>query len=237
MKVTEYTLADIIQAFHEQAGNLNLDDPAVNQLVQAMDECFNVMQRVDADLQRADAEMKPDDVTQIGDYALTLLQELSILAANTGLQAEMLAIQALSLPVTLWIAKHGGSFHQLETVVNAVANEANISQDTDELTDFALKLEPLMQAVDENIQQDVDNANPMRPWKILNINWGIVATRSHNPEVMRRVFDQLIKNIPEDARAFFAEGMKQMDIVGYPEHVREVMAEYSRDWGVDAPVH
>lgn len=237
MKITEYTLPDIIQAFQAAVANLNQADEPVKKLVQAMEECFHVMQRVEADLQATDSEMKPEDVSQIGDYALTLLQELSSHAANAGMQAEMLSIQSLTLPVALWIAHHGGHFHQLETVVNAVANEANSTQDPETLAQFAVKLESLMQGVDENIRQDLDNANPMRPWKVLNINWGIVATRSHDPAVMRRVFDQLIKNVPEDARAFFAEGMKQMDIVGYPEQVREVMAEYSRDWGVDASVH
>jgi len=72
---------------------------------------------------------------------------------------------------------------------------------------------------------------------VLNLNWGIVATRSHNAGLMAHVFDQLIKNIPIDAKTFFQEGMQQMDIVGYPDHVREVMEKYSKLWGADVDLH
>jgi hypothetical protein len=43
---------------------------------------------------------------------------------------------------------------------------------------------------------------------------------------MESVFEQLVFRLPEDAPGFFAEGMHQMDIIGYPDHVRNVMKTY-----------
>ncbi|MGB5455305.1 MAG: hypothetical protein WBO18_04930, partial [Gammaproteobacteria bacterium] len=87
------------------------------------------------------------------------------------------------------------------------------------------------------IRQDLDQSNPMRPWRIINLNYGIVATRSHDPALMDQAFSKLVENLPQDARAFFREGMQQMDIVGYPEEVREVVERYERMWGSEDTLH
>ena len=43
---------------------------------------------------------------------------------------------------------------------------------------------------------------------------------------MNSVFEQLLQRLPEDAEKFFAEGMKQMDIINYPEHVKHVIEHF-----------
>ena len=68
--------------------------------------------------------------------------------------------------------------------------------------------------------------NPRDPWRLLLINRAIVATRSHNRELMESAFDALLENLPSDAPSFFAEGMEQMAVIDYPDHVRELMKRY-----------
>ena len=58
------------------------------------------------------------------------------------------------------------------------------------------------------------------------MNRAIVATRTLDPGLMESAFDTLVTELPEDAPRFFAEGMGQLDIVGYPPRVREVMTRY-----------
>ena len=41
------------------------------------------------------------------------------------------------------------------------------------------------------------------PWRVLLLNWGIVATRSLRPPLMRDAFDRLLEHLPEDASGFF----------------------------------
>ncbi|MGD8925773.1 MAG: hypothetical protein PVG20_02915 [Thioalkalispiraceae bacterium] len=43
---------------------------------------------------------------------------------------------------------------------------------------------------------------------------------------MESVIEQLVFRLPEYAPGFFAEGMAQMNITGYPVHVRTVMQHY-----------
>ena len=51
---------------------------------------------------------------------------------------------------------------------------------------------------------------------------------------MRQAYSDLIENIADDARQFFSEGMKQMDLVDYPNHVREIMQQYNELWGEES---
>jgi hypothetical protein len=43
---------------------------------------------------------------------------------------------------------------------------------------------------------------------------------------MEHAFEELIRNVPEDAEQFFKQGMQQMEALDYPEHVRAVMTRY-----------
>ncbi|MEA1890854.1 MAG: hypothetical protein U9N50_13895 [Pseudomonadota bacterium] len=93
-------------------------------------------------------------------------------------------------------------------------------------------------AVPAQIKEDrVDRNNTGRPWRILNLNRGIIATRSHHPEIMPHAYSDLVKNIPDDARQFFNEGQKQMEIVDYPDHVKEIMQQYNDLWGNEDALH
>jgi hypothetical protein len=80
------------------------------------------------------------------------------------------------------------------------------------------------------IKQDLEKNNPGRPWRLLHLNRGIVATRSHNPALMEEVFEELVRELPEEAPGFFAEGMQQMEALNYPPHVRKVMGRYFAKW-------
>ena len=79
--------------------------------------------------------------------------------------------------------------------------------------------------------------NPGRPWRVLLLNHGIVATRSHNTELMEAAFTLLASKLPEDATRFFSEGMQQMEALGYPPHVRETMEKYHHEWPVNRSLH
>ena len=68
--------------------------------------------------------------------------------------------------------------------------------------------------------------DPGRPWRILHINRSIAATRTHNRELMRKVFDELVETLPEDAMQFFKQAIHEVDRRNYPAAVRELFQEY-----------
>jgi len=216
------------------------DEASANalEMIEAMQRSIDVMARASADYRSSMGKaLQNDDISQIGDYALTLLDELSMVAANRGLQHNMSLLHRLSIPVAIWIADHEGKISKLDIVVNAVANYANELTSSEQLASFCEVIRKVIFSVTDEIKMDMEATNPMRPWRILNLNWGIVATRSHNAETMEMVFDQLIKNIPADAKQFFKEGMQQMEIINYPDHVKVVMDKYNNLFMDDSNLH
>lgn len=216
------------------------DENSPTQLIAAMGQAIDVLERKDSDEaisgQHVSTAIDDKDISQIGDYALTLIEGLvGLVQAESGQQNRDLI--RLTVPVALWVAKHGGKIDQLELVVNSLAGYANDLREPIELADLCCVFRDIVAAASDRVRQDLEQSNPMRPWRILNLNYGIVATRSHNPELIEEAYASLIENLPQDARQFFREGMQQMDIVGYPQEVREVVEKYDRMWGADSTLH
>jgi len=207
-------------------------------MIAALRQNIQIMIRFTSDVNnKKKLDISSDEVSKLGDYALNLLDEISVSCASRGMQEQMLELHRLSLPVINWLKTHGGQITKLDIVVNAIASYANTLQDNKLLEILCKQIGDVVDITDAAIKQDLEATNPMRPWRVLNLNWGIVATRTHNPEIMQQVFDQLIKNIPADTQQFFNEGMQQMDAVGYPDHVRKVMQKYAGGFGVDGVLH
>ena len=208
------------------------------QLLAGMEKAIDVMERADADTAAMQGKpaLSDAEITEIGDFALGLLEAIVGRVENaSGHQNRDLA--RLAIPIALWIARQGGHINKLELVVNSLAAWANELQDTIQIAELARVIREIIDSASDKIRRDLEQSNPMRPWRIINLNYGIVATRSHDPELMDEAFAVLVENLPQDARAFFREGMQQMDIVGYPEEVREVVARYDRMWGSGDTLH
>ena len=202
-------------------------------LGQTLGSLLDVMQRVQGDA----GNTSTGDVTEIGEYAIRLIENLAASVDQLGLQEQKTAIVDLFLNIGLWIAHQGGLIDTLEPIVDAVAMSANSSRSPQELEGLSDVIRQIIDAVPAIISQDLETLNPGRPWRVLLLNHCIVATRSHNPELMEAAFTVLTDKLPADAPRFFSEGMQQMDALDYPGHVREVMEKYHRKWNVDRSLH
>ena len=208
------------------------------QLLAGMEQAIDVMERADADAaaKQGEAVLSDGEITETGDYALGLLEAL-VARVETASGNQNRDLTRLAIPISLWIARQGGHINKLELVVNSLAAWANELQDTVQIAELASVIREIIDATSAEIRQDLEQSNPMRPWRIINLNYGIVATRSHDPVLMDEAFTILVENLPQDARAFFREGMQQMDDVGYPPEVREVVERYDRMWGSGDTLH
>jgi len=219
------------------------DASSPRRLLQAMDQAIDVMVRADADsvVQKdMSAEsigmLEEKDISQIGQYTLDILEAMvAYVQDKSGEQNRELI--SLSIPASLWVARHGGKLSQIDMLVNSLAGYANELSEPHTLGDLASVIKEIIDACDDDIHRDVEQTNLMRPWRILNLNYAIVATRSHQPEIIETAYDALVKNLPQDARQFFKEGLQQMDIVGYPDEVREVVERYNKMWGSENALH
>jgi hypothetical protein len=213
-------------------------DPAL--LATAFGQLFDAMQRSEATLARPRSSGRgpaAEAVTELGEYALGLFEQASYWANHLDLPGVSAALQAYTIAVACWIARLGGQLLTLEPIVDAFAARANDTQASGELTALYERIGEALGATAPIIRQDIEKTNPGRPWRILHLNRAIVATRTHQPELMEEAFDSLVEHLPEDAAGFFSQGMEQMELLNYPPHVRAVMDRYYKRWSVNRSLH
>ena len=205
-------------------------------LAQALQQLLDVMTRVESDLQ-ASGDTTRADITEIGEYALQLQEALSAAVGRLGVSGQQQTLAYLAINLALWIARHSGQIETLEPVADAIALVANRSREPAELGRLTAVIREVMTGVSSLISQDLEKMNPGRPWRVLLLNYGIVATRSHDADLMEDAFAVLTSKLPEDASRFFSEGMGQMEALDYPPHVRKVMEKYHSQWPVKRSLH
>jgi len=211
-------------------------------LVEAFQQLFEAMQRTEASLlenhpQQAVNPARGEDVSELGEYALELFHQTLDWPQRLDLPEVYQTLQAFTVTMARWIARHGGTLFVLEPIVDALAQCANQTQDPQELMTLYQAMGEIMDGTAPAIRQDLEKSNPGRPWRLLHLNRAIVATRSQRPDIMEEAFSILIKHLPEDAPRFFSEGMEQMDLLNYPPPVREVMTRYYRKWSLSRSLH
>jgi len=242
---------NIVSSF-QQAGEdfkAQQDDIKPDQIVTALDQFVDIMQMIEIDYASkivvSDSPLKfsisnsddgvheplsRDEISEIGNYGLELIQNLSVWAGRLDMPDEKHQLHTIMVVVALWVARRGGCLTTIDTVVDTIASMANACYEPHVLAELSDVMGELINAVSQEIKREEVTEDKLQPWRILNINRGIIATRTHDPQIMEPVFDQLVHNIPEDASMFFEQGMQQMEELDYPTNVREVMNKYYRTY-------
>lgn len=206
------------------AGELPVS-PAV--LCDAIEQLLVVLRGHEQSLREGSDEFRLADkeLGELVGYGVQLFAEAASLAARQSLPDTAEAFESLALPLALWGARHGSELDELEPVVNSLARLANRQHAPEVMARLCHDMDAIMQAANPRIAQ-ADLSDPSQPWRILLLNRAIVATHSHQPELMEPAFDAIVEWLPDEALRFFAEGMGQMDVAGYPDPVRRVMQTY-----------
>lgn len=211
-----------------QMTDSQLADPQL--LCEGLSRFAGILRHMDeqpgATAEQNDTSDAVNEYKELSDYGLDLLNQLGDWCDQLELTETRAALDEVIVTLGVWAARNMGPLHMIEPIVDALSKVANSSTDPAFLAELSHVYREIADAVDPVIKQDADKNNPGRPWRILNLNYAIVATRSHQPEIMESAFAQLLIRLPEDAAGFFTEGMEQMDVIGYPDHVRRVMEKY-----------
>jgi len=198
---------------------------AFDQLMKALEQFFDVASTVD---QQATEErpLTASEATEIGEHGFTLLLKLIDLMDKLDLPHKRQEIEQISLIFARWIIEYDGKLHHIEPLVNAFAHSANTMQDKKSLLALVDLMSMVIDACADPIKYDLDSSSIYRPWRLLHINRGIIATRTYDTDLMKKVFDEMILYLPQDAASFFSEGMQEMDELDYPPNVRKVIEQY-----------
>lgn len=191
-----------------------------------------------AHLTEDDRKLQEDiDIDQCCDYGLHLFDEQSDLALRCGLDAIAEQIEDLCFPFCLWAVRHHATISHLQPVVNALGRKANELREPGALSSLFTQVNEIMDAIDEKIRQDIDSNDPMRPWRILLINRAIIATRSFQAVLIDTAYLDIVNYLPHEAPGFFENAMEQMDLVGYPNHVKQIVETWFQRYAAKPTLH
>ena len=201
------------------------------QLIDAYDQFQILFNKLDQDFGPSGA-IPNDGASELADHAIHCLLDLGAWAGQLDLHDPQQALEMEALQTALWAMRHGGKIRTLEPVVNALALLANRSGERDQIKALYSMMAEIIEHVSPEIQNDLEKTNPGRPWRILNMNFAIVGTRTQEPGLMAQSYETLGRNLPEDCPEFFEEAIKQAEKPVYGDAVKSVVREYFSRWTV-----
>ena len=201
------------------------DDISPSALNDSMHQLFSIIGSINSPSD-SESSLLEQEMSELPNYCMELLSKLYAVAQTLSCNESSSVFEQLAIPLALQFAKHKLIMQDVQLVANAISNTANHTQDPQQLAELADVIDVIVNMFSADIKADRDKSNPGRPWRIINMNQAIIATRSHDPERMETVFEQLMIRLPDDAPGFFAEGIQQMDVIDYPKHVKNVMQTY-----------
>lgn len=223
-RVFEQAAAALSAAF-EQAGPFPGQEATPPPLTAEVRKCLDICQQVDA----AEEPLPPEEIDELGTHALECLSDLGLWAWQLKLDDARATIEDISLDMAHWIAQHGGRIAVLEPVANALARQANATQDPETLAVlFSRACSIIACTVPE--PADTTDAAVLQPWLALHFNCAIIATRTRQPDLMNAAYDLLENRLPRHCAAFYEEGLRESAKPAYGDQVREIMRERLAKW-------
>ena len=174
-----------------------------------------------------DSVLSADEITDIGELGLSFIEGLFLdMQINPETKTHF---NKVALSFAYWVALNGGSLNRLDYPVNALTTSANHIHDKTRLETLYEVVTYLVSACTETVKNNPDKSSG-NPWRVLVMNYSIIATRTHNPDLMDSAFKTLLKYFPESAPGFFKQGMSVMVRLNYPQHVKAIMERYFSEY-------
>jgi hypothetical protein len=218
-----------IQLAYDNSGIQPGATNAPSQLIEKLNQFFIIYEKL-GNSQNENNLLGKDNISEIGEQAINCLIDLANWAQQLGLPQEKAILEEIALAATHWIVRHQGEIRSLEPIVNLLAAKANQTSDKEILISLFYVIGEVLDRAAAEFKSDLDKSEPSRPWRMLNFNYAIVATRTMNRDVMEKAFDTLGRNLPEDCPEFFEEGLKQSQKPVYGPEIKNIMAEYLKKW-------
>jgi len=217
--------AGALNSAFEQSGPFTGQEVTPSLLADAVRHCMDVCQRADA----AEEAMPLEEVDELGTHALECLSDLGLWAYQLKLDDARIVFEDLALDTAQWIVRHGGQIAVLEPLVNALARQANATQDPAVLAALFERACGIIAYAAPCLSSATDAAS-LQPWLMLHFNAAIIATRTQQPASMNAAYDLLETNLPRHCAAFYEEGVRESRKSVYGEQVREMMRDRLAKW-------
>jgi hypothetical protein len=200
-------------------------------LAQAPSDFFQIAGALEAGA----AHLEQDELDELCAYGLDLLDGLAFLVRKVEIMDKRDTVARMFAAMGVWVARRGATIDNLEGVADGFGMIVNGTSASDELSALCGLMEEVIEASSVRLQLDEDRGDAWRPWRVINLNAGIAATRSLDPALMERTFDSMGRRLPYDMPAFLSDGMRQAAFQNVPDTVKDVMRRHMEKWPPNAP--
>jgi hypothetical protein len=209
---------------------IQADEAAMfNSLLEAANQFLDAFARLD-ETHGETGVIPYDDISELGEHVLSCLSDLGRWSEKWSEPQLRKDFERIALGVAQWIMRHHGELRVLEPIVNAIALQANTTHSQEELIRLYSVINDVLEHTSPALRRDLEKQDSTRPWRILNFNMAIVATRTQDATLIRQAYERLGHNLPEEAPTFFEEGLRQAQKKIYGDEVRCLMQEYFNRW-------
>jgi hypothetical protein len=183
-----------------------------------------------AALEAGYSQLETEELDEFGAYGLDLLDRQAYLVRQLELMDKRDTVARVFPSLALWLVRRGATIDNLEGTADGFGMLVNGLSDQQQLADMCRAMDEVIEATSGELQRDEDRSNAWRPWRVINLNSGIAATRSLDPQLMESIFDKLGRRLPHDMPGFLADGRRQMMVSNVPDEVSAVMNRYADKW-------
>lgn len=181
------------------------------------------------------AHLEQQELDDLCGYGLDLLDRLAFLVRKIEIMDKRETVARLFASMGVWVARRGATIDNLEGTADGFGMIVNATTASDDLRVLCGLMEEVIEAASERLRLDEERGNAWRPWRVINLNLGIAATRSLDPELMEHTFEKMGRRLPFDMPGFLADGMRQAAFQNVPEEVKDVLRRHMEKWPANAP--
>lgn len=200
-------------------------------LASAMSDFFQLASALENGQQLEDSAA----ISELAHYALELVDRLKAQLWYLDIHDQRDRLSRLFASLAVWFAQQDAVLDNLNGAADSFAILVNGENDSAVLADMSRLMNEVLEAASNEIKMDEDRSDQFRPWRVLNLNSGVAATRSFDANLMQETFERMERRLPHDLPGFFADGKRQVQMQEVPEDVREVMTQFADKWATQLP--
>jgi hypothetical protein len=195
----------------------------------AVSDFLSVMREIDQEY-GCDGPLPLEDAAVATDQALRCLAELESWLQRLDLAPLRNDLHTIVLGTGFWAMRHECQILGADPIVKALAERANAAASRQEVATVYGMMQGFIEMLQPALGADLERSNPLRPWRLLNLNFAISGIRSGDEMLMRFAFAKLNENLPDDRAGFYAEALQFAEHAGAPEAVQALIRGEHFKW-------
>ncbi|OOZ42666.1 hypothetical protein [Solemya elarraichensis gill symbiont] len=196
-------------------------------LASAMSDFFELASGIE---QKEGPQPESEAISELAHYALDLLDRLASQLWHLDIHDQRDNMARLFASLAVWFARQNAMLENLQATADSFAILVNGEQDSGELANLSRLIDEVLESASDEIKTDEDRSDPWRPWRVLNLNSGVAATRALDTQLMQSIFEHMEHRLPYDLPGFFADGKRQMESQDVPQEVNNLISQYAEKW-------